>query len=291
MTAVPALAQGTKVTDATQVIASLPPVDVLALGGLGLENRPATLVRAAVQAGLRARVLTSSPAGSWDADVLLVAGLVERLRIPHVSLGEAGLAPGVRAAADAGTVVFEDLDEAVLIGSLIAAAEHSPFQVLHNLGVNDVLDGNPMLRLRDGNRVVEACHPDVAFLHAPLGDTAGNLAYLGSRYADLLLARASTRVYAQVDAIVPTAVVRRVGIGVPGHLVDGVVATPYAAHPAASWGCYSADMRHLAEYVCAVRSGAAQEYLQRFCRLDRPGEYAELIGHPHLRTLEKEALA
>ncbi|GAA2536094.1 MULTISPECIES: CoA-transferase [Pseudonocardia] len=290
MTAVTARGPGTKVTDPAQVIASLPPVDVLALGGLALENRPATLVRAAVRAGLRTRVLTSSPAASWDADVLLVAGLVERLRIPHVSLGEAGLAPGVRAAADAG-VVFEDLDEAVLIGSLIAAAEDSPYQVLHKLGANDVLDDNPLLDTRDGHRVVAACHPDVAFLHAPLGDSAGNLAYLGSRYADLLLARASTRVYAQVDAIVPTSVVRRVGIGVPGHLVDGIVAAPFAAHPTASGGCYSADVRHLAEYVRAVRTGAAQEYLQRYCRAERPAEYAELIGHPHLRTLETEALA
>jgi glutaconate CoA-transferase subunit A len=216
-------ADGAKLVDADTAIARLSgAVDVLALGGMGLENRACTLVRAAVRAGLRCRVLTSAPVASWDADVLLLAGLAERLRIPHVSLGDAGLAPGVREAARAG-LVFEAVDEALLIGGLLAGVEDTPFQVLHKLGSNDIIDDNPLVGREGALHTTPACRPDAVFLHAALGDAQGNLAHLGSRFADLLLAQAAQRVYAQVDALVPTSVVRRVGVSVPGHLVDAVV--------------------------------------------------------------------
>ncbi len=281
---------GSKITDADTVIASLPgSVRVLALGGMGVENRACTLVRAAVRAGLRAEVLTSAPVASWDADVLLLAGLVERLRIPHVSLGDAGLAPGVRVAADAG-LVFEDVDEALLIGALLAGAEDTPFHVLHKVGPNDVIDDNPLVGRLGELHTTPACQPDVVFLHAALADAQGNLAYLGSRFADLLLAEAGQRVYAQVDAIVPTAVIRRVGVSIPGHLVDGVVPAPFGAHPTGSSGCYVADFDHLRRYAGAVAAGQGAGYLATHCGPSDPQGYADLVGAPRLRELEVEAL-
>lgn len=280
---------GSKAMTPTQVVESLSTVGTMALGGLALENRPCTLVRAVVRAGVRATVLTSSPVGSWDADIMLLAGLVDRVRIPHISLGDAGLAPGVRTASADGRVLFEDLDEGVLVGGLLAAAEGSPYQVLHHVGTNDVLDNSPLVERRGDQVVVPALHPDVVLLHAPLGDAAGNLAHLDSRFADLLLARAGRRVYAQVDAIVPTSVVRRIGITVPGHLVDGVVAARYAAHPTGSGGCYAADLQHLTEYARNVADGGAHAYLTRYCDPDLAG-YLELIGTARMRALEAEAL-
>lgn len=281
---------GSKLTDADTVIASLGgAVDVLALGGMGLENKPCTLIRAAVRAGLRARVLTSAPVSSWDADVLLLAGLVERLRIPHVSLGDAGLAPGVREAM-AGGLVFEDIDEALLIGGLLAGVEDTPFQVLHKLGTNDVIDGNPLVHRIGELDTTPACRPDAVFLHAALGDAQGNLAYLGSRYADHLLANAGRRVFAQVDAVAPTAVLRRIGISVPGHLVEAVVPARFGAHPAGSAGCYVADFDHLGEYSRTVSGGGGAGYLAEHCAPADPEGYIELVGARRLRELEVEAL-
>src|ERR1700756_4805471 len=50
----------------------------VALGGMLLENRPSTLVRALLRAGTADLFLCSAPAASSDADVLLGAGRVGR---------------------------------------------------------------------------------------------------------------------------------------------------------------------------------------------------------------------
>src|ERR1700726_4288450 len=105
----------------------------VALGGMLLENRPSTLVRALLRAGAEGLFLCSAPAASWDADVLLGAGRVATVRIPHISLAGVGLAPATRRAAAAGTVVFEDCDEAPLLGGSPPASTHVPLPVPHNL--------------------------------------------------------------------------------------------------------------------------------------------------------------
>src|ERR1700724_3274177 len=48
----------------------------VALGGMLLENRPSTLVRALLRSGADGLFLCSAPAASWGAGVLLGAGRV-----------------------------------------------------------------------------------------------------------------------------------------------------------------------------------------------------------------------
>lgn len=279
-----------KVLTLADFIEQLPTTGSLALGGLLLENRPCSLVRAVIRAGMQIDLLTSSPVASWDVDILVAAGLVERMRVPHVSLGELGLAPAVSRAARDGAIQIEEADEAMVIGAFLAAGEGAPTHQLSNVGINDLVADNPLLRLgEDGRGEVDACHPDVVLLHAPLADSDGNLAYLGSRYADLILARAGRRVYAQVDAVVPSAVTRRLGVGVPGYLIDGIISQPYAAHPTGSGGCYAADFEHLREYVRAVRSEETADYLARFAGAEPAEDYPGLIGDRRLAALQRMA--
>jgi glutaconate CoA-transferase subunit A len=256
----------------------------VALGGMLLENRPAALVRALLRSGATGLFLCSAPAASWDADVLLGAGRVSRVRIPHISLAGLGLAPAARQAAAAGTVVFEDCDEAILLGGYLAASGNVPLQVLHNLGTNDLVDGNPLL-IRAGDLVgVGPLRVDVALLHAPLGDEKGNLVHFGSRWADLLIARSARHVIAQVDQVVPTAAAARMGVSIPGYLVDEVVETPFGAHPLGSVGGYVADLDHLASYQATVKAGGLGGYLDDYCAIDHPA-YLERIAPARLRAL------
>ena len=261
-------------------------VGSVALGGMLLENRPSTLVRALLRAGAADLFLCSAPAASWDADVLLGAGRVSRVRIPHISLASLGLAPAARRAAAAGTVVFEDCDEAILLGGYLAASGNAPIQVLHNLGTNDLVDGNPLL-IRSGDLVgVGPLRVDVALLHAPLGDEDGNLVHFGSRWADLLIARSARHVIAQVDHVVPTSVAARLGVSIPGYLIDEVVETPFGAHPLGSVGGYVADLDHLAAYQTAVNAGGFDDYLDGYCAIDHAA-YLERIRPDRLRALEE----
>jgi glutaconate CoA-transferase, subunit A len=263
-------------------------VGSVALGGMLLENRPSALVRALLRSGAAGLFLCSAPAASWDADILLGAGRVSRVRIPHISLASLGLAPGTRRAAAAGTVVFEDCDEALLLGGYLAASAGAAIQVLDNLGTNDLIDGNPLL-IRAGDLVgVGPLRVDVALLHAPLGDADGNLVHFGSRWADLLIARSARRVIAQVDRLVPTDVAARLGVSIPGYLVDEVVEAPFGAHPLGSAGGYVADLDHLAAYQATVNAGRLGEYLDRYCAVDHAG-YLDRVERARLRELATAA--
>lgn len=260
----------------------------VALGGMLLENRPSTLVRALIRSGARGLFLCSAPAASWDADVLIGAGRVSTVRIPHISLAGLGLAPAARRAGEDGSVAFEDCDEALLLGGYLAAGHNAAMQVLDNLGTNDLVDGNPLVTRAGGLTGVAPLRVDVALLHAPLGDAKGNLVHFGSRWADVLMARAARYVIAQVDRVIATAEAARLGVSVPGHLVDDVVETPFGAHPLGSVGSYTADLEHLADYQAQVRAGGFADYAARYLDIGHD-DYVAALPAPRLRELERAA--
>lgn len=259
----------------------------VALGGMLLENRPSALVRALLRSGASELFLCSSPAASWDADVLIGAGRVRTVRIPHISLAGIGGAPAARRAWADGTVAFEDCDEALLLGGYLAANHETPVQILHNLGTNDLVDGNPLIVTAGEYVGVAPLRVDVALLHAPVGDAAGNLVHFGSRWADLLIARSAAHVIAQVDRLVPESEAARLGVAVPGYLVDEVVEVPFGAHPLGSVGHYVADLDHLAAYRQRVSVEGVDPYLAEHCV--EHSSYLDLIGPTRLHELERAA--
>lgn len=248
----------------TEAVAAVRPGDLVALGGLLLENRPCELVRCLVRRrdeGLMIS-LTSSPAASWDVDLLVATGIAKRVLIGHVSLGPLGLAPAFSSpTSDDLDVVL--CDEAILIGGLLAAAEGLHERVVRSLGVNDVTSGSEFVSGLDGTGEarVAAIAPDVTFLHAPYADRNGTLYYNGSRYADEIMARASVRVVAEVDEIVDSPPLR-VADAIPGYLVDVVVETESGGRPGGVVGRYGADWDHLRRYQQAITGGKLDEYLE-----------------------------
>jgi glutaconate CoA-transferase subunit A len=271
------------------IAASLRGVRRVALGGMLLENRPSALVRALLGSDARDLFLCSAPAASWDADVLIGAGRVRTVRIPHISLAGVGMAPASKRAFADGSVTFEDCDEALLLGGYLAANHEADVQILGNLGTNDLVDDNPLLVPIAGRSGVAPLRIEVALLHAPVGDEHGNLVHFGSRWADLLIARAADRVIAQVDRILPTSEVARLGVAIPGYLVDEVVEVPFGAHPLGSVGGYVADLNELAEYRVQVEAGGFDDYLTERCLVDQ-GAYLERIGRTRLHELERAAV-
>jgi glutaconate CoA-transferase subunit A len=276
-------------TTLAEVEASFAGIRSVALGGMLLENRPSALVRALLRAGTAQLFLCSAPAASWDADVLIGAGRVHTVRIPHISLAAVGLAPASRQAFSAGTTTFEECDEALLLGGYLAANHRIAVQPLHNLGTNDVVDGNPLLVGSGEHRGVAPLTVDLALLHAPMGDEHGNLVHFGSRWADLLIARAARRVVAQVDQVVSTAEVARHPVAIPAYLVDEVVEVPFGAHPLGSVGGYVADLEHLAGYSAQVTAGGFDDYLAQYCAVDHEA-YLATIGATRLHELERAAV-
>jgi glutaconate CoA-transferase subunit A len=254
-----------------------------------LESRPSALVRALYRSGVRDLFLTSAPAASWDADLLIGGGRVGRQRIPHISLASVGLAPAIRQLPPGDGPVVEPCDEALLLGGFLAANHVAPVQLLANLGTNDLVDGNELIVEIGGHPGVAPLNVDIALLHAAVGDERGNLVHHGSRWADLLIARAATRVIAQVDRIVPFAATHG-AVTVPGYLVDEVVEVPYGAHPAGSVGEYVADLDHLRRYSREVSEGGLSDYIERYVTVSHE-TYLRRVGEPQLDHLAQEATA
>jgi glutaconate CoA-transferase subunit A len=227
-----------------QVAESIPSGATVALGGLRLSRRPMALARALVHAGRRdLKVVTFL--GSLDVELLLAAGAVAELHAAAVSLDAAGLAPCYRMARQDATIPFHEWSEGLLLTSLEASARGVPScPAWMGLG-SDLPSVNPWLREGSdpftGTPVmnVRALDIDVALLHAPRADPAGNLYVESDLGPDGLLARAARRTVVSVE--------RRVGDD-PRHAavsriwIDGIVTAPRGAWPCGCHPDYAADL-------------------------------------------------
>jgi glutaconate CoA-transferase, subunit A len=112
--------------------------------------------------------------------------------------------------------------------------------------------------------VVPPLRPDVALLHAPIGDARGNL-HLDQPYVlDVRFAMASRMVVATVDRLGTTEEVAAAGVTIPAHTVAAVVEAPFGAHPSSCYPGYAYDRPHLAAYLEAAGSGDVTAYLDAY---------------------------
>ena len=227
-----------------QLADSIPDGATIGLGGLRLSRRPMTLVRALADAGRRDLTVVTF-LGSLDVELLLAAGAVAQLHAAAVSLEGAGLAPCYRHAREDETVAFHEWSEGLLLTSLEAAARGVPSApAWMGLGsdlpsVNrwlregsDPFTGTPVMNVR-------ALDIDIALLHVPRADPAGNLYVDSDLGPDGLLARAARRTVVSVerceDADPRHAAVSRIW-------VDGVVTAPAGAWPCGCHPDYGPDL-------------------------------------------------
>ncbi|MDT7684301.1 MAG: glutaconate CoA-transferase, subunit, partial [Pseudonocardiales bacterium] len=108
--------------------------------------------------------------------------------------------------------------------------------------------------------------PDVALLHAPMGDRHGNLHLDQPFVLDERFAAASGMVLATVDRLVSTEEVAAAGVVIPAHAVAAVAEIPFGAHPSSCYPSYGYDRPHLASYIAAASAGGAAiaTYLERY---------------------------
>lgn len=267
---------------------------MVALGG-GLSARlPMALVRELVRQERRGLHVVGSAHGI-DVDLLVAVGAVGVVEESYVGFEQdVGLAPAYRTAAEQGSVIVRESCCATVLAQLRAAEQGVPFMPVRGVRGTGIRMLHPEYAEIDSPFtdevivVVPPLRPDVALLHAPLGDLHGNL-HLDQPYVlDERFAAASAVVVATVDRLAPTEEVERAGITIPGHLVTAVSEVPFAAHPASCYPGYAYDRSHLQEYVAAVSSGAdgLRRYLDRYV-LQGDGEpgYRQAVGVQRLTAL------
>lgn len=278
--------RSSKVVSLREAASSIPDGSIVAVGGLSYFGAPMSLVRELIRQSARDLTLITAAVTSIQADLLIAAGAVRKIITPYVSFEELGLAPAFRKAIEAGTIEIVECGEAFLAYGLKAGASGSPFYALpRKIAASDCARVNPLYKsARDpftNEEVicVPALRPDVALLHVPSSDHYGNLQSGPLPFMDSLLARASKRVIVSTDHLShlendrPSAA----GVGLPGFMLDSVVALRGAARPTASAGVYGVDRKEIKRYAASCKSAETlAAYLAEFG--DDEGDYLCRIG-------------
>jgi glutaconate CoA-transferase, subunit A len=267
---------------------------LVALGG-GLSARlPMALVRQLIRQGRRGLHVVGSAHGI-DVDLLVAAGAVAVCEESYVGFEQDfGPAPAFRRAAEAGTIEVRESCCDTILTQLRAAEFGLPFLPVRGVTGSDIRRLHPEytdVTCPFSGEVLVAVpplRPDVALLHAPLGDRAGNLHLEQPYVLDERFAAAARMVVATVDRLGSSRELADAGVTIPAHRVAAVVEAPFGAHPTSCYPGYAYDRPHLAEYVEAARAGgdALARYLDHYV-LDPAGEegYRKLVGPDRLAML------
>ncbi|WOX24970.1 CoA transferase subunit A [Streptomyces solicathayae] len=235
---------GDKTMTPDEAVAGLRSGMTLGIGGWGSRRKPMALVRALLRSEITD--LTVISYGGPDVGLLAAAGRIRKLVAAFTTLDSIPLEPHFRAARERGGFELTEIDEAMFMWGLHAAANRLPFMpVRAGLG-SDVMRVNPELRtvtspypndagVREEFVAVPALRMDAAFVHLNRADRLGNGQYLGpDPYFDDLFCEAADTAYISCEQVVETAELTKdappQSLLVSRHSVTGVVEAPNGAH-------------------------------------------------------------
>jgi glutaconate CoA-transferase subunit A len=234
---------------------------------------PMAATRALIRRGVRRLHLVALPTSSLQADLLIGAGCVETLETSAVSLGEFGPAPRFCAAVMAGSIRMKDATCPALHAALQAAEKGVPFMSLRGLIGSDILKHRDDWKTIDSPFshddpivLLPAIKPDVALIHAPLADRAGNV-WIGRQRELATMAHAAALTVATVERVQDANLlddpITAAGT-LPGFYVETIAVAERGAWPLGLPDHYALDAAHLAEYarMAATEDGFA-DYLDR----------------------------
>ena len=250
-------------TDAAALVQS---GDTLALGGMTLYRRPVAFVRALLKTETRDLTLLCFTA-SYESDLLVGAGRVKAVRTCYFGMEAFGLAPMFTQRATSGDLrVIEESE-----GSLAFGMRATLARVGFMPGPGWV--GTDMLKVRPDVKVIDdpytgkpvAAFPaiacDVAVIHAPIADRAGNARLGGNLAVDRELSMVARRVVVTAEEIVDEL---DAPVDVGQIFVTGVAHAPHGARPTSCYPLYPVDGAEILRYMEACTAGQFDAYLREF---------------------------
>ncbi|MCX4914113.1 CoA transferase subunit A [Streptomyces sp. NBC_00687] len=234
-----------KTMSAQDVVGRLESGMTLGIGGWGSRRKPMALVRALLRTDITD--LTVVAYGGPDVGLLAAAGRIRKLVTAFATLDSIPLEPHYRAARERGAFELTEVDEAMFMWGLHAAANRLPFLPVRAGIGSDVMRVNPGLRtvtspypdpssgVREELVAMPALRLDAALVHMNRADRAGNGQYLGpDPYFDDLFCEAADAAYVSCERIVDTAELTKEAVPqtllLQRSAVTGVVETPNGAH-------------------------------------------------------------
>ncbi|MFE1751401.1 CoA transferase subunit A [Streptomyces anandii] len=262
---------GDKTMTADEAVSRLCSGMTLGIGGWGSRRKPMALVRALLRSGVTDLTLVSC--GGPDVGMLAAAGRVRRLVTAFVTLDSVPLEPNYRAARESGSLELTEVDEAMFLWGLRAAANRLPFlPVRAGIGSDVVRPGSGLRTVtspyEDGEVFVAmpALRLDAALVHLNRADRRGNGQYLGpDPYFDDLFCEAADVAYVSCERIVDTAELTKAAavqtLLVKRHTVTGVIEAPNGAHFTSCAPEYARDEAFQKHYATTPWPRFAERFL------------------------------
>ncbi|MCC6188566.1 MAG: CoA transferase subunit A [Anaerolineales bacterium] len=254
-----------KVISLAEAAALVEPGATLALGGMTLYRRPVAFVRTLLQRPTPPRGLTLlSFTCSYEADLLVGAGLVARVRTCYFGLEGFGLAPMFTQAGNLGAIEIVEETEASLAFGLRATLASVGFMP----GRGWI--GTDLLRLRPDVKTIHdpysgeelaafpALRPDVAVIHALQADPQGNARLNRNPGIDSELALSAPTVIVTAEEIVPA--LETADLVAP--LVTVVAPAPRGAWPTSCHPLYPLDGHEILDYLDACGRQRFDDYVR-----------------------------
>ncbi|WP_405932629.1 CoA transferase subunit A [Streptomyces sp. NBC_00827] len=234
-----------KTMSAQEAVGRLESGMTLGIGGWGSRRKPMALVRALLRSGITDLTVVSY--GGPDVGLLAAAGRIRKLVTAFVTLDSIPLEPNYRAARESGAFELMEVDEAMFMWGLHAAANRLPFLPVRSGLGSDVMRVNPGLRtvtspyadelsgVREEFVAMPALRLDAALVHMNRADRLGNGQYLGpDPYFDDLFCEAADAAYVSCERVVDTAELTKEAapqtLLLKRSSVTGVVEAPNGAH-------------------------------------------------------------
>ncbi|MBR8640063.1 CoA transferase subunit A [Streptomyces tuirus] len=288
-----------KVMTAEEAVGRLSSGMTIGIGGWGSRRKPMALVRALLRSDLTDLTVVSY--GGPDVGLLAAAGKIRKLVAAFATLDSIPLEPHFTAARQRGEFELVELDEAMVMWGLTAAAHRLPFMPIRAGLGSDVMRVNPHLRTvtspyEDGEELVAvpALRMDAVLVHLNRADPHGNAQYLGpDPYFDDLFCQAADAAYVSCERIVDTAdLLKDAGpqtLLVKRPFVTGVVETPNGAHFTSCAPDHDRDEPFQRAYAQAAREPEAwRAFTERFLSGDEDA-YQAAVAAFHESHGEEEA--
>ncbi|MFC7261686.1 CoA transferase subunit A [Streptomyces lutosisoli] len=248
----------------------------LGIGGWGSRRKPMALVRALLRTGITDLTVVSY--GGPDVGLLAAAGRIRKLVTAFATLDSIPLEPHYRAARERGAFELMEVDEAMFMWGLRAAANRLPFLPVRAGIGSDVMRVNPGLRtvtspyadgpsgIREEFVAMPALRLDAALVHMNRADRLGNGQYLGpDPYFDDLFCEAADTAYVSCERVVDTAELTKEAapqtLLLDRSSVTGVVETPNGAHFTSCVPDYGRDEAFQKLYATTSYAEFAERFL------------------------------
>lgn len=268
--------------------------DCLGFELYGTVRCPMSVSREIVRQGKKSLKLAGQ--GLNELDLLIAAGLVEKIDQTYIGYEVYGLSAILRRAAEGGKVKIVEWSNAAMAWRFKAAALGVPFIPVRSMLGTDTLKYSAAKVVRDPFTGIKltllpALILDVGVIHVHRADRYGNCQIDGISGFSVEMARASKRLIISAEEIIDTEEIRRYPERtlIPYFLVDAVIHAPFGSHPGDMAYLYDRDTEHMREFLEAAKTEeGTQAYLKKYIYdLKDHREYLELIGKERLEELRR----